>query len=145
MENASNTKAKVKIKVEPGTIGTRVDDIDSTMDLRFSKPIDEAMLALFETIQDTKLSPADALREECMTRVSQTLKRAQGSLANKDRQALDELAQDLSHCALKIGAAQMLSSAIEIQGLARIGEFTLASELLGRMEVELVQVRSHYK
>lgn len=134
-----------KLKVQPGKIVTRIDEIDTTIEVRFSKPVDEQMLSLFETIQETKYETPKIDRQECLARASQVLKRAQSCLANHDRTTLDELAQDLSHTALKIGAAQLLSSAIEIQGLARIGDFKAIGDLLGRMEVELVEVKAHYQ
>jgi hypothetical protein len=132
-----------KFKVQPGKIVTRIEEIDTTIEVRFSKPVDEQMLSLFETIQDG-LVQANS-RDESLNHVSQTLYRAQRSVSSSDKNLLDELAQDLSHSALKIGAAKLLSSAIEVQGLARIGDFKSAADLLGRMEVELVEVRAHYQ
>ena len=139
MEKAS------KIKVQPGKIVTRIDEIDTTIELCFSKPIDDQMLSLFEAIQTSSYEAPKFDRDECLTRVSQTLRKAQGCLFSKDKGALDGLAQELSHTALKIGAAKLLTSAIEVQGLARIGDFKAAADLLGRMEVELVEVRAHYQ
>ncbi len=133
------------IKVQPGKIDRRIEDADTTLEVRFSKPIDESMLVLIETIQDKKYDLVEATRDECLARASLTLNRAQGCLAKKDGFALDELAQQLSHSALKIGAPQLLSSAIEVQGMARIGDFKAAGELLGRMELELFEVKSHYQ
>lgn len=133
-----------KFKVQPGKIVTRIDEIDTTIEVRFSKPVDEQMLSLFETIQDSHSNSADS-RAESLNHVSQTLYRAQRSVSSSDKTLLDELAQDLSHSALKMGAAKLLSSAIEVQGLARIGDFKGAADLLGRMEVELVEVRAHYQ
>ncbi len=134
-----------KVKVQPGKIVTRIDEIDTTIEVRFSKPIDEHMLSLFDSIQDSHYEAPKVDRNECLARVSQTLRNAQSCLVNLDKNTLDELAQDLSHSALKIGAAKLLSSAIEVQGLARIGDFKTAADLLGRMEVELVEVRAHYQ
>ncbi|MBC7660440.1 MAG: hypothetical protein H7249_12135 [Chitinophagaceae bacterium] len=133
-----------KVKVQPGTIKTRIEEIDTTIEVQFSKPVDEQMLSLFMTLKDTPKQAATDARDECFARVSQSLRKAQSCLVSRDMLTLDELAQDLSHTALKIGAAQLLSSAIEIQGLARIGDFKTAAELLGRMEVELFEVKAHY-
>ena len=134
-----------KRKVQPGKITTRIEEIDTTIEVRFAKPVDEQMISLFQTIQNSKSETPAMARTECFARVSQTLRRAQGCLASQDKTTLDELAQDLSHSALKIGAAQLLRSAIEIQGLARIGDFKTVADLLGRMEVELVDVKAHYQ
>lgn len=134
-----------KVKVQPSQIVTRIDEIDTTIEVRFSKPIDEHMLSLFDTIQDSSYEAPKVDRNECLARVSQSLRKAQGCLVSKDKGTLDELAQELSHTALKIGAAKLLSSAIEVQGMARISDFKGAADLLGRMEVELVEVRAHYQ
>lgn len=131
--------ASSKIKVQPGRIVTRIEEIDTTIEVRFSEPVDTAMLSLFLTLDNGTKSHFDHLAD-----VSQALRSAQRCLSTSDKSALDALAQDLTHSALKIGAAKLLSSAIEIQGLARIGDFKAAADILGRMEVELMEVRAHY-
>ncbi len=133
-----------KTKVQPGTIVTRVEEIDTTFELRVSKPVDEQLLSLFETIQTPGVGSPESHRNDCLEKAAHALNKAHGCVALQNRAALDEIAQDLSHNALKMGAGKLLSSAIEFQGLARIGDFKTAAELLGRMEVELIEVRAHY-
>lgn len=131
--------ASSKVKVQPGKIVTRIEEIDTTIEVRFSEPVDPMMLSQFLSLGDGAKGHLDHLAD-----VSQALRNAQRCLSASDKSTLDTLAQELTHSALKIGAPKLLSSAIEIQGLARIGDFRTAADLLGRMEVELVEVRAHY-
>lgn len=131
--------ASAKTKVQPGMIANRIEEIDTTIEVQFSHPVDRDMLAQFLSLGEDLKTPVDHLSD-----YSLTLKNARRSVSISDKAKLDTLAQELTHSALKIGAPKLLSSAIEIQGLARIGDFRGASELLGRMEVELVEVRAHY-
>ncbi|MES2745093.1 MAG: hypothetical protein V4655_06690 [Bdellovibrionota bacterium] len=131
--------ASSNAKIQPGKIVTRIDEIDTTIEVRFSDPVDPIMLSQFLSLGEVAKDQLDQLAE-----VGHTLKNAQRCVTTADKSALDALAQQLTHSALKIGAPKLLSSAIEIQGLARIGDFRTAAELLGRMEVELVEVRAHY-
>jgi hypothetical protein len=132
-------KAFPPSKVQAGKIVTRIDDTDTTIEVCFSDPVDPVMLAQFMSLGENEIGQMEHLAE-----VGHTLKSAQRCANTADRLNLDTLAQELTHCALKIGAPKLLRSAIEIQGLARIGDFKTASDLLGRMEVELIEVRSHY-
>lgn len=132
-------EASSKAKVQPGKIVTRIEEIDTTFELQVSEPVDQSMLTQFLSLSESSRDLGDYLAE-----IGHTLNRAQRSVTTADRATLDALAQELSHVALKIGAPKLLSSAIEVQGLARIGDFRTASDLLGRMEVELVEVKAHY-
>ncbi len=127
-----------KAKVQTGKIATRIEEIDATFELEMHQPVDPTMLQQFLSLGETK-TQADYLAE-----VGHTLNRAQRYVASSDRKGLDAIAQELSHTALKVGAPKLLSSAIEVQGMARIGDFKNAADLLGRMEVELVEVKSHF-
>lgn len=131
--------ASSKAKVQPGKIVNRIEEIDTTIEVRFAQPVDQDMLTQFMSLGDAQKAPIDYLAD-----VGHVLKSAQRSVSNGDKSALDALAQELTHSALKIGAQKLLSSAIEIQGLARIGDFKTAADLLGRMEVELVEVKAHF-
>lgn len=60
----------------------------------------------------------------------------------EDKKGLDHLAQSLSQNALKIGATRILSLAIELQSLSRIGDFGGVNGVLEKLDHELVAVES---
>jgi hypothetical protein len=105
--------------------------------------IDKQLLDLVKSMNhtDSGLNFAESLASH-IDKIGYDLRLAHHLLAQNDRQGLDHLAQQLTQNALKVGAVKILSGAFEIQGLARIGDFTGVSEALGSLEVEYQRVRS---
>ncbi len=83
-----------KAKVKSGMISTRIEEIDTTLELEFHQPVDPSMLQQFLSLGERK-AQADYLAE-----VGHTLNRAQRLAAQADRNGLDAIAQELSHTAL---------------------------------------------
>lgn len=131
-----------RAKVQAGKIAVRADDRNEAGDDVRSATVDFQIVELLKALDSAEQGRSIIeTRKECLNSISHDLRKAQLCIARCDNSGLDTLAQELTHNALKLGAGKILSGAIEIQGLARIGDFQTASELLGSLEVELVNVR----
>ncbi len=131
-----------KAKVQPNKIAKKIDEI--TGRTRPQTPVDDEILSLLASISNADGTASVSQRSDVLASLGHLLRQAQTHLMRRDSQALDGAARDLSLEALKIGASRLLSSAIEVQGIARIGEFSVAADILGRMELELVEIHEHY-
>lgn len=127
-----------RAKVQAGKIPVRIED--SAEESR-AVTVDFQIVELLKSLESGDGPSLVERRTECLDGISLDLRKAQLCIARGDHSGLDQLAQGLTHNALKLGAGKILSAAIEIQGLARIGDFKTASEILGYLELELVNVR----
>ncbi len=103
-----------------------------------SAAVDSSLLEMLRTLQSAgdKQSFTDLLSSG-VQKIGYDLRLAHHLIRQQDRNGLDQLAQAITHNALKIGAVRILSTAIEIQGLARIGDFMAIEELVTGLEDEL--------
>lgn len=62
-------------------------------------------------------------------------------VAAKELAVLEELAQEVSHDALKLGATDLLDTAIKMQGAIRGGNELLARDLMDQLEQDMEHLR----
>ncbi len=100
--------------------------------------VDTSLLEMLRSIQETSgnQSFADLLSSN-VQKIGYDLRLAQHLVLQCDQRGLDQCAQALTQNALKIGAVRMLTRAIEMQALARIGDFAGVSQLVTGLEDEL--------
>lgn len=103
--------------------------------------VDAQILQLLKSLTGPNDLDFSELLSTHLEKISCDLRLAYHFLGAGDRSGLDGLAQQLTQNALKVGAVQILSSAIELQGLARWGAFSDIEQLLGNLELELAAVR----
>ena len=103
--------------------------------------VDSSLLDMLRSLQEAGSSQSFAdLLSSGVQKIGYDLRLAQHLIAQRDDKGLDQLAQDLTQNALKVGAVRLLSRAIEMQGLARIGDFESLSELVAGLQEELKTV-----
>jgi len=100
--------------------------------------VDSSLLEMLRSLQDANgnQSFADLLTSN-VQKIGYDLRLAQHLVLQRDQGGLDQLAQALTQNALKIGAVRMLARTIEMQGLARIGDFAGIAQLVSGLEEEL--------
>jgi hypothetical protein len=100
--------------------------------------VDTSLLEMLRSIQDASgnQSFADLLSTN-VQKIGYDLRLAQHLVLQCDHRGLDQCAQALTQNALKIGAVRMLTRAIEMQALARIGDFAGVAQLVTGLEEEL--------
>lgn len=104
-------------------------------------PVDSQILELLKSLNGPNDLDFSQLLSTNLEKIACDLRLAFQSASARDRVGLDGLAQQLTQNALKVGAVQILSSAIELQGLARWGDFPAIEQLLGNLEVQLTEVK----
>ena len=121
--------------------GVRAREVKASKDADTAVAVDSSLLELMKTLQEAGDSQSftDLLNSN-VQKIGYDLRLGQHLVLQRDQRGLDQLAQSLTQNALKIGASRMLSTAIEMQGLARIGDFAGVSQLLDGLEVELKTV-----
>ena len=119
----------------------RQKEIQGPGEVALDSAVDSSLLDMLRTLQAAgdHQSFTDLLSSG-VQKIGYDLRLAHHLLRQKDRARLDQLAQGLSQNALKIGAVRILSAAIEIQGLARMGDFTAIEKLVMGLEDELQTV-----
>ena len=139
---------KKKGRVQKKQLSSRLEDTESlllqTKDQESEQgSVDTQLLALLKSMnaKDSGFDFVEAVASH-LDKIAYDLRLAHHLLTQGDRKGLDTLAQQLTQNALKVGAVHILSGAIEMQGLARMGDFSALSEALGHMEVEYQRVRS---
>lgn len=135
-----------KARVQAQTYSTRSGEQDAGLNALASesRAVDNRLLELLKSINsesDQEFSFSQLLADQ-LDKIGYDLREAHQSIVNLDSLSLDSVAQNLTRNVLKVGAVKMLSSAIEIQNLARLGDFCAAEKILGDLEVELLSVRS---
>ena len=105
--------------------------------------VDGNLLDLFKSLnyQALPYSSFSDLLADHVDMIGYDIRKAFVLISERDGSGLDLIAQKLSQNALKVGAVKILSSAIEMQSLARIGDFSAAEKILGELEIELHAVR----
>lgn len=100
--------------------------------------VDSSLLEMLRTLQEagSNQSFTDLLTSG-VQKIGYDLRLAQHLVLQRDQKGLDQCAQALTQNALKIGAVRMLTTAIEMQGLARIGDFVGVAQLITGLEEEL--------
>ncbi|WP_141736414.1 hypothetical protein [Oligoflexus tunisiensis] len=100
--------------------------------------VDTSLLEMLRSLQDAggNQSFADLLSTN-VQKIGYDLRLAQHLVLQRDQRGLDQCAQALTQNALKIGAVRMLTRAIEMQALARIGDFVGVAQLVTGLEEEL--------
>ncbi|HYX39168.1 MAG TPA: hypothetical protein VE954_39200 [Oligoflexus sp.] len=104
--------------------------------------VDTSLLEMLRSLQEAggNQSFADLLTSN-VQKIGYDLRLAQHLVLQRDQAGLDQLAQALTQNALKIGAVRMLTGAIEMQALARIGDFMGVAEVVTGLEAELMAVQ----
>ncbi|MDQ3233198.1 MAG: hypothetical protein M3Q07_15380 [Pseudobdellovibrionaceae bacterium] len=104
--------------------------------------VDTSLLEMLRSLQEAggNQSFADLLTTN-VQKIGYDLRLAQHLVLQRDQGGLDLLAQALTQNALKIGAVRMLTGAIEMQALARIGDFMGVAEVVSGLEAELMAVQ----
>ncbi|MCX6128626.1 MAG: hypothetical protein NTX25_06120 [Proteobacteria bacterium] len=121
----------------------RISDVDaSTVS---TEAVDTKLLDMWRSLQivGDELGFTDKL-SSCIQKIAYDLRLAHHLIRQEDHQGLDQLAQGLSQNALKIGATRLLSAAIEMQGLARIGDLIAVEDLVQGLENELRIVEKQF-
>jgi hypothetical protein len=100
--------------------------------------VDTSLLEMLRSIQEASgnQSFSDLLSTN-VQKLGYDLRLAQHLVLQGDQRGLDQCAQALTQNALKIGAVRMLTGAIEMQALARIGDFAGVAQLVTGLEEEL--------
>lgn len=100
--------------------------------------VDTSLLEMLRSIQEASgnQSFSDLLSTN-VQKLGYDLRLAQHLVLQCDQRGLDQCAQALTQNALKIGAVRMLTGAIEMQALARIGDFAGVAQLVTGLEEEL--------
>jgi hypothetical protein len=100
--------------------------------------VDTSLLEMLRSLQEAggNQSFADLLSTN-VQKIGYDLRLAQHLVLQRDQRGLDQCAQALTQNALKIGAVRMLTRAIEMQALARIGDFVGVAQLVTGLEEEL--------
>lgn len=100
--------------------------------------VDSSLLEMLRSLQEANgnQSFTDLLTSN-VQKIGYDLRLAQHLVLKRDQGGLDQLAQALTQNALKIGAVRMLARAIEMQGLARRGDFAGVAQLVSGLEEEL--------
>lgn len=107
--------------------------------------IDPNMLKLMKSLaeKEGKEGFPEALTEYAQN-LAVTLKKARAMLGSKPGEAsseFEELACELSHHALRLGAVNILRAAFELQQMARCGDYSDAFKMMDDIEVEYLKVR----
>ncbi len=132
-----------KSRVVPQNYSSRQSQLSDTEALPTlgMASVDGRMLEMLKTLSTSDGLDFSELLSTHLEKIACDLRLAFHFNSNGDRIGLDRLAQQLAQNALRVGAVQILSSAIELQGLARWGEFSAIENLLGNLELEVHAVR----
>jgi hypothetical protein len=128
-------------EIEPKVIAKKI--LETTMkDSSGKKGVDKQMLALALGIQE---GDDFACYEELLTdnahAVRLMLKKARSTLINHMPDELEQLAVQLSHGAMKLGAQAMFGLCINLQSWARRKDWQEATQLMNELELEYLRVR----
>jgi hypothetical protein len=116
----------------------RPKEVGGSSELVFGAAVDTDILQMLQTLREAGDNQSfDDLLSSGIQKIGYDLRLAHHLIRQQDKCGLDQLAQGLSQNALKIGAVRILSTAIEIQGLARIGDFMAITQLVTGLEEEL--------
>ena len=133
MGDSKELKPKVLAKKIPETMMQEMSE---------KKGVDKQMLALALGIQE---GDDFASFEELLTNNAHTvrlmLKEARSKLINHMPDELEQLAVQLSHGAMKLGAQAMFGLCINLQSWARRKAWQEATQLMNELELEYLRVR----
>jgi hypothetical protein len=119
----------------------RPKEMNAFGDETVSAAVDSSLLDMLRTLQEAGSNQSFTdLLSSGVQKIGYDLRLAQHLILQRDRKGLDQLAQGLTQGALKLGAVRMLTTAIEMQGLARIGDFMGVAQLVAGLEEELKAV-----
>lgn len=80
-----------------------------------------------------------------LEQIGRSLRQARQGLNSQNRESLEEIALELSHNALKLGAINILRASFALQNLARCGAFRDAQDVVEQIEVEYLKVQQGFE